>query len=176
MHVVIGYYGAAVALGLILMTDRSNVLVWPVVFGVAPRGGGLPLANRRYHAGGSNRSAPTAVDRLGLCGVATEIVLVDAALTLLVDWPHHTGEIALAATGLVPLAILAGTVRGSWPASTACSVHGVVDRADHVDRGGLRGRACGIRPEARWQRADAAAAVDGRGAARRSPTTRAGPG
>ena len=41
--------------------------------------------------------------------VAVELVLVAVALHLLADWPHHLGVLALAATGLLPLALIAGT-------------------------------------------------------------------
>ena len=42
--------------------------------------------------------------------VATEVAIVSVALSLVTDWPHHDAEIALAASGLVPLALALGTV------------------------------------------------------------------
>ena len=41
--------------------------------------------------------------------VAAEGVLVMIALRLLTEWPHDPGTVALAMTGLVPIAIIAGT-------------------------------------------------------------------
>ena len=42
--------------------------------------------------------------------VATEVAIVSVALSLVTDWPHHDAEVALAASGLVPLALAIGTV------------------------------------------------------------------
>ena len=42
--------------------------------------------------------------------VAAEGVLVMTALRLLTDWPHDPGAVALAMTGLLPVAIIAGTL------------------------------------------------------------------
>jgi signal transduction histidine kinase len=42
--------------------------------------------------------------------VAAEVAIVSVALSLLTDWPHHDAEVALAASGLVPLALAAGSV------------------------------------------------------------------
>jgi len=69
---------------------------------------GLPIAHQAYRA-----SAGAARQRLQLVGCATaiiiEVALVVAALRLLVDWPAHGGEVAAAATALVPIALAAGT-------------------------------------------------------------------
>ena len=48
------------------------------------------------------------MDRLGLT-VAAEAGLVVIALRLLTDWPQAPGAVALAITGLVPIALIAGT-------------------------------------------------------------------
>ena len=69
---------------------------------------GLPAAHQTYQ-----RSAGLARQRLQLVGCAVavivEVALVVAALNVLVDWPSHAAEVAAAATGLVPLALAAGT-------------------------------------------------------------------
>ena len=69
---------------------------------------GLPAAHQTYQ-----RSSGLARQRLQLVGCAVavilEVALVVAALNVLVDWPSHAAEVAAAATGLVPLALAAGT-------------------------------------------------------------------
>jgi signal transduction histidine kinase len=42
--------------------------------------------------------------------VAGEMIIVTVALSLVTDWPNHIGEIALAASGLIPIALAAGTL------------------------------------------------------------------
>ena len=107
--VLIGY-GTAVATGLVLLTDRANVLVWPVVVLWAAVLTALPIAHANYRSAG-------VVDRRRMqwigwaMVVGAEVAVVSAALSLVTDWPNHDGEIALAASGLVPLALAAGTVQ-----------------------------------------------------------------
>jgi len=108
-RVVLGGYTIAIATGLALMADRSSLIVWPVVLlWVAALAAG-PTAHSNYRAAG-------VVDqrRMQWIGwaavVAAEIALVSLALSLIADWPHHEVEISLAATGLISLAIAAGTV------------------------------------------------------------------
>jgi signal transduction histidine kinase len=106
--VVVGYISAAV-IGLFLLADRDNVLVWPIVVLWLATVTALPVAHANYRAAG-------VVDRrrmqwLGWAVVVgAEIAVVCTALSLVTDWPHHDAEIALAASGLVPLAIAAGTI------------------------------------------------------------------
>jgi signal transduction histidine kinase len=106
---VVAAYAIAGATGVALLADRDNVVVWPVaVLWVAASFAG-PVAHANYRAAG-------VVDRrrmqwLGWAAVvAAEVAIVSVALSLVTDWPHHDAEIALAATGLVPLALAAGTV------------------------------------------------------------------
>ena len=47
--------------------------------------------------------------RLGVA-VATEATLVVVALSLLADWPRQPAAVALALTGLVPIALVLGTL------------------------------------------------------------------
>ncbi|MGZ6986001.1 MAG: histidine kinase [Ilumatobacteraceae bacterium] len=104
----IGYI-TGTAIGFALLADRDNVLVWPVVVLWAATLTALPVAHANYRAAG-------VVDRRRMqwigwaLVVAAEVAVVSVALSLVIDWPHHDGEIALAASGLLPLALAAGTV------------------------------------------------------------------
>ena len=106
---VIAAYVIAAVTGLALLTDRDEVLVLPIVVPWIMVLSSAPIANASYRNAG-------AIDRrrmqwIGLAAVvAAEIAIVCVALSLLADWPHHDAEIALAATGLVPMALAAGTV------------------------------------------------------------------
>jgi signal transduction histidine kinase len=70
---------------------------------------GLPAGHATYRT-----STGVARQRLQLLGCAVavllEVALVLGALRLLLHWPDHAAEIAAAATGLVPLALVGGTV------------------------------------------------------------------
>ena len=102
-------YITGIAMGFALLADRDNVLVWPVVVLWAATLLALPVAHANYRAAG-------VVDRRRMqwigwaLVVAAEVAVVSVALSLVTDWPHHDGESALAASGLLPLALAAGTV------------------------------------------------------------------
>ena len=102
-------YATGIATGLALLSDRNSVLVWPAVMLWAATLTALPIAHANYRAAG-------VVDRRRMqwigwaLVVAAEVAVVSVALSLVTDWPHHDGEIALAASGLLPLALAAGTV------------------------------------------------------------------
>ena len=106
--VVAGYVTGA-ATGLSLLADRNQIMVWPVVLLWAATATAMPIAHTNYRAAGI-------VDqrRMQWVGwaavVAAEVILVSVALSLVVDWPNHVGHIALAASGLVPVALAAGTM------------------------------------------------------------------
>jgi GAF domain-containing protein len=106
--VVVYLLALGVGVGMAL-TDRR-----PVAGVVATAVGaavllGLPAGHATYRT-----STGVARQRLQLLGCAVavllEIALVLAALRLLLHWPSHAAEIAAAASGLVPLALLGGTV------------------------------------------------------------------
>ncbi|HVE45927.1 MAG TPA: histidine kinase [Acidimicrobiales bacterium] len=102
-------YGVGLLSGLYLVAARPELPRWPVVLeAVAVALAGVPPSHSRYLAAGA-----VARRRLQWIGwavvVATELVLVLVALDLLADWPGHFRELALASTGLVPLALVAGT-------------------------------------------------------------------
>lgn len=102
-------YATGLATGLAMLSDRGSVLVWPAVILWAATLAALPIAHTNYRAAG-------VVDRRRMqwigwaLVVAAEVAVVSVALSLVTDWPHHDGEIALAASGLLPLALAAGTV------------------------------------------------------------------
>lgn len=104
-----GGYGVAAAVGAALALAGSVSLWWPLALEAAlvALAGATP-SHLRYRA-----AAPLDRRRMQWIGwaaaVAAEVALVLVALDLLADWPHHIGRLVLAATGLVPLALVAGT-------------------------------------------------------------------
>ncbi|MEK7425060.1 MAG: hypothetical protein AAB131_14615, partial [Actinomycetota bacterium] len=102
-------YVIGATMGLTLLVDRDRVLVWPVVLLWAAALLALPTAHANYRAAGLIDQRR--MQWLGWAAVvAAEMTLVSVGLSLVADWPHHNGEVALAASGLVPLAIAASTV------------------------------------------------------------------
>jgi len=106
--VVIGYVGATVV-GLALLADRDHLVAWPLVtLWLAALATGLWISHSRYQTAG-------AVDRRRMqwfgwgVAVATEAALVVGAVRVLSGWPDHVLAVALALTGLLPFAIIAGT-------------------------------------------------------------------
>lgn len=104
-------YSLALAGAAVLMTDLRELLAWPLVaLWIAPLLALVP-AHFRYR-----RSAAVERRRLQWFGwsiaLAVEVVIVSAALTALTDWPGHTVEVALIASMLVPLSLVAATVTG----------------------------------------------------------------
>ena len=106
---VVAGYVIAVATGLVLLADRDQVLAWPVVLLWAVAASATPVAHTNYRAAGIIDQR-----RMQWVGwaavVAAEVILVSVALSLVADWPNHVGHIALAASGLVPVALAAGTL------------------------------------------------------------------
>lgn len=102
-------YAAGVLTGAYLVAARPGLPRWPVVLEavLVALAGASPSHARYLKAGAVERR------RLQWIGwavaVAAELVLVIVALDLLADWPHHFRELALASSGLVPLALVAGT-------------------------------------------------------------------
>lgn len=102
-------YGVGLITGAYLVAARPGLPRWPVLLEavLVALAGASPSHARYLSSGGVERR------RLQWIGwavaVAAELVLVVIALDLLADWPHHFGVIALASTGLVPLALVAGT-------------------------------------------------------------------
>jgi signal transduction histidine kinase len=106
--VLIGYV-VAMVVGLLMLTNRDTVVIWPVAALWIAALTSLPTAHADYRAAGvADRR------RMQWIGwaivVGAEVTVVSAALSLVIDWPHHDAQIALAASGLVPLALAAGTV------------------------------------------------------------------
>jgi signal transduction histidine kinase len=102
-------YAIALATGAGLCFDLDVVHTWPLVLLWAGAVGvGLYAANARYRQAGAIERRRMQWIGWGMA-VAIEAGLVVVALRLLADWPHHASAVALALTGLVPLALIAGT-------------------------------------------------------------------
>jgi signal transduction histidine kinase len=102
-------YGTGLITGAYLVAARPGLPRWPVVLEAAlvALAGASPSHARYRSAGGVERRR---MQWIGWAvAVAAEIMLVLVALGLLADWPHHFHELALASTGLLPLALVAGT-------------------------------------------------------------------
>jgi signal transduction histidine kinase len=101
-------YVAGLGLGLVLLTDRDHVLVWPVVLAWLMPLAVAPAANGRYRRASAH-------DRREMqwfgwaISVALEIALVAAALHVLTGWPGDVGIVALMASATLPLSLVAGT-------------------------------------------------------------------
>ena len=107
--VVLAGYVLGAAVGVGLMSNRDELLVWPLALAwLAALGLGLVASHGRYREAG-------AVDRRRMqwigwaLAVGAEAVLVIVALEVLADWPDNPAIVALALTGLVPLSLIAGT-------------------------------------------------------------------
>ncbi len=107
---VIAGYAVAGATGVAMLADRETVLILPLLaLWVVALGSGLYLSNASYQGAG-------AIDRRRMqwigwaLAVYVEVVLVVSALNVLTNWPTSVGLIAFAVTGLVPMAIVAGTI------------------------------------------------------------------
>ncbi len=107
--VVAGYVGA-LAVGGVLSSDLDGLVRWPIVaLWIAALGFGVYAALLRYRTAGAVERRRIQWIGWGII-VAAEAVLVVIVLRLLADWPHAPGTVALATTGLVPIAIIAGTL------------------------------------------------------------------
>ncbi|MEP7113926.1 MAG: histidine kinase [Ilumatobacteraceae bacterium] len=106
---VIAAYPIAAATGGALLAQRDHVIAWPIALLWAAALLSAPIAYANYNSAGI-------VDRRRMqwigwaTVVAVEVALVSVALSFLADWPHHDAQIALALSGLVPMALAAGTV------------------------------------------------------------------
>ncbi|HWH35441.1 MAG TPA: hypothetical protein VNT56_09020 [Acidimicrobiales bacterium] len=101
-------YGAGFLTGAYLVAARPGLPRWPLVLeaALAVLATASPAHARYLRAGAVERRR---MQWIGWAvAVAAEIVLVVVALHLLLDWPHHLGEISLASTALLPLALVAG--------------------------------------------------------------------
>ena len=103
-------YVIGLATGAALCGDLTTMVAWPIVaLWVGAFCAGVPATYFRYRTAG-------AIDRRRIqwlgwgITVAAEGILVMTALRLLADWPNDPGTAALAMTGLVPIAVIAGTL------------------------------------------------------------------
>jgi signal transduction histidine kinase len=107
---VIAGYVVALGVGAALCADLDHITAWPVVIlWVAALGIGVYATYLRYRTAGAVERRRIQWIGWGLV-VCAEAVLVVVALRLLAQWPHSPGAVALATTGLVPIAIIAGTL------------------------------------------------------------------
>ena len=166
---VLAGYLVAATVGLLLCTDLDTCPAWPLVALWLPRSASASTRPRALPEGERGRAPPHAVDRLGAWPWPPKAGLVVLALRLLTDWPHAAGAVALAITGLVPLAIIAGTQPKMVARVDRLLIHTVALAgltALVVAR--LPARRARPRPPPGRRRADAAAAVDGGRRARRA--------
>ncbi len=103
-------YVVAVLVGGALCTDLEEITSWPIVaLWAMGLGFGVYATYLRYRTAGAVERRRIQWIGWGMT-VAAEAMLVVIALRLLTDWPHSPGTVALAVTGLVPVAIIAGTL------------------------------------------------------------------
>ena len=106
---VVAGYVVGLVVGGVLCTDLDTIATWPIVaLWIAALAAGIYAASLRYRVAGAVERRRMQWIGWGIT-VAAEGVLVMIALRLLTDWPHDPGTVALAMTGLVPIAIIAGT-------------------------------------------------------------------
>ncbi len=102
-------YGLGAATGLALLVDRTRIAAWPIVmlwFAVALA---VPGAHANYRAAGAMDQRR--MQWLGWAAVVgAEVSMVSLALSLIANWPHHSADIGLAMSCLIPLAMIAGSV------------------------------------------------------------------
>jgi signal transduction histidine kinase len=107
---VVGYYGLAAAIGGAMMADRSDLTVWPIaLLWVVAAVVGVYAAKERYATVGAHDRQRMQWLGWGIA-VAAEAGIVIVALRLLVDWPAQPGAVALAITGVIPVALMLGTL------------------------------------------------------------------
>ncbi len=106
----VGYLAAAGA-GLILALTGTPVpavaaaLAWAVVLAAA-----TPAVHRRYAAAGARDRERLQWLAIGLV-LAGDVTLIGVVLHVLLDWPGAVAAVAAAATGTVPLSLVAGGSR-----------------------------------------------------------------
>ncbi len=106
---VVAGYIVGLLVGGLLCADLDSISAWPIVaLWIAAMTAGIYAASLRYRIAGAVERRRMQWIGWGLT-VATEGVLVMIALRLLTEWPHDPGTVALAMTGLVPIALIAGT-------------------------------------------------------------------
>lgn len=102
-------YVVALAVALALLSDRDDIAAWPVLLLWVIVMSALPVAHANYRSAGIIDQRR--MQWIGWAAVvAAEAILLSVALSLVADWPNHVGEIALATSGLIPVALTAGTL------------------------------------------------------------------
>jgi GAF domain-containing protein len=107
---VVAGYVVGLAVGGMLSSDVDSITTWPIVgLWVIAITAGIYASSLRYRVAGAIERGRMQWIGWGLT-VTAEGVFVMIALRLLTDWPHDPGTVSLAMTGLVPIAIIAGTL------------------------------------------------------------------
>jgi signal transduction histidine kinase len=107
---VVAGYVVGLAVGGALSSNLDSIAAWPIVaLWIIAITAGIYAASPRYRIAGAVERGRMQWIGWGLT-VTAEGVFVMVALRLLTDWPHDPGAVALAMTGLVPIAISAGTL------------------------------------------------------------------
>ena len=106
---VVAGYVVGLVVGGLLCLDLDTIATWPIVaLWIVALASGIYAASLRYRVAGAVERRRMQWIGWGIT-VCAEGVLVMIALRLLTEWPHDPGAVALAMTGLVPIAIIAGT-------------------------------------------------------------------
>jgi hypothetical protein len=107
---VVAGYIVGLAVGGMLSSDVDSITTWPIVgLWVIAITAGIYAASLRYRVVGAIERGRMQWIGWGLT-VTAEGVFVLVALRMLTDWPNDPGTVSLAMTGLVPIAIIAGTL------------------------------------------------------------------
>ena len=105
---VVAGYLVGLVVGGVLCVDLDTIATWPIAtLWMTALAAGIYATTLRYRIAGAVERRRMQWIGWGLT-VAAEGVLVTIALRLLTDWPQDPGTVALAMTGLVPIAIIAG--------------------------------------------------------------------
>jgi signal transduction histidine kinase len=107
---VVAGYIVGLAVGGMLSSNVDFITTWPIVgLWIIAIAAGIYASSLRYRVVGAIERGRMQWIGWGLT-VTAEGVFVMVALRLLTDWPNDPGTVSLAMTGLVPIAIVAGTL------------------------------------------------------------------
>jgi signal transduction histidine kinase len=107
---VVAGYVVGLTVGGVLSSNVDSITTWPIVgLWITAIAAGIYASSLRYRVVGAIERGRMQWIGWGLT-VAAEGVFVMVALRLLTDWPNDPGTVSLAMTGLVPIAIIAGTL------------------------------------------------------------------
>ncbi len=103
---VIAGYAVAALIGAVLCTDIESFPMWPIiVLWTAALGCGIPIAFHRYSTAAAPDQRRLQWFGWGVASVAIGALVV-FAMQLLANWPDEPAAVALAMTGIVPIALI----------------------------------------------------------------------